>query len=88
MIHLLLTRNFRTRNPIYLVIMALVGVFYSLNGILPFAIGNPYGIFIGIIYSPYLVIGVALLVNVYLSLRLEKENENEDNGYKTFCIIT
>jgi|CXWL01.1.fsa_nt_gi tetratricopeptide (TPR) repeat protein len=84
MIHLLLTRNFRTRNPIYLVIMALVGIFYSLNGILPFAIGNPYGIFIGIIYSPYLVIGVALLVNVYLSLRLEKENKNEDNGYTFF----
>jgi tetratricopeptide (TPR) repeat protein len=84
MLRLLLTRKFRTRNPIYLVIMAFVGIFYFLNGVLPFAIGNPNGIFIGIIYSPYLVIGAALLVNVYLSLRLEKENENEDNGYTFF----
>jgi tetratricopeptide (TPR) repeat protein len=84
MIRLLLTRKFRTRNPIYLVIMAFVGIFYFVNGVLPFALGNPSGIFIGIIYSPYLVIGAALLVNVYLSLRLEKENENEDNGYTFF----
>ncbi len=84
MIRLLLTRKFRTRNPVYLVTMAFVGIFYFLNGALPFAIGNPNGIFIGIIYSPYLAIGAALLVNVYLSLRLEKENENEDNGYTFF----
>jgi hypothetical protein len=38
----------------------------------------------GIINSPYLVIGIALLINVYLSLKLEKAGEYEDNGYTFF----
>ena len=84
MIRLLFTRKFRTRNPIYLVVMAFVGALYFLSGVLPFTLGNSEGIFTGIIYSPYSVIGAALLVNVYLSLRLEKEDENEDNGYTFF----
>lgn len=84
MIRLLFTRKFRTRNPIYLIGMAFVGVLYFLSGIVPFTLGNSEGIFTGIIYSPYSAIGAALLVNVYLSLRLEKDDENEDNGYTFF----
>lgn len=80
----LLTRKFRTRNPIYLAFMVLVGVIYFLSGILPFTLGNVYGIIAGVTYSPYSIVGVLLLVNVYLSLRLEKPAEYEDNGYPFF----
>lgn len=84
MIRLILSRNFRTRNPIYLVFMFLVGILYFLYGISPFALGNLFGIIAGIIYSPYSIFGAMLLVNVYLSLRLEKSDEYENNGYTFF----
>jgi tetratricopeptide (TPR) repeat protein len=86
MIHLLLLGKFRTGNPIYLVFMACVGFLYFLFGVLPFTLGNSNGVLAGIINSPYLVIGIALLINVYLSLKLEKAGEYEDNGYTFFYI--
>ena len=84
MIRLLLTRKFRTRNPIYLAFMVFAGVLYFLYGISPFTLGNLYGIIAGIIYSPYSIVGIMLLVNVYLSSRLEKSGEYEDNGFTFF----
>jgi tetratricopeptide (TPR) repeat protein len=83
-IRLLLTRKFRTRNPIYLLFMAFVGGLYFLCGVLIFTLGNAYGIIMGIVYSPYSIVGALLLVNVYLSLRLEKHDGTEDNGYTFF----
>ena len=80
----LITRTFRTRNTIYLILMAFMGVVYSLYGVLAFTLGKGYGVLMGIISSPYLIIGIALLINVYLSLRLEKTREYEDNGYTFF----
>ena len=80
----LITRTFRTRNPIYLTLMAFMGVVYSLYGVLAFTLGKWYGVLTGIISSPYLIVGIALLINVYLSLRLEKPGEYEDNGYTFF----
>jgi tetratricopeptide (TPR) repeat protein len=80
----LLTRTFRTRNPIFLIFMACMGVVYFLYGISPFMLGNGYGIFLGVISSPYLIVGIALLINVFLSLQLEKFSETEDNGYTFF----
>ncbi|HEY9527548.1 MAG TPA: tetratricopeptide repeat protein [Anaerolineales bacterium] len=80
----LITRTFRTRNPIYIILMAFVGVVYSLYGILAFTLGNWYGVLTGIISGPYLIIGVALLINVYLSLRLKRSGEHKDNGYTFF----
>lgn len=84
MIHLLLNRKFRTRNPIYLILMACAGILYFLVGVLPFSLGNMNGIIAGIIYSPYSIVGTMLLVNVYLSLSLENSGEYEDNGYTFF----
>jgi tetratricopeptide (TPR) repeat protein len=84
MIRLLLTRKFRTQNPVYLVTMVFMGILFSLYGLIPFMLGDLTGLITGIISSPYLIVGIALLVNVYLSLRLEKEDENEDNGYTFF----
>ena len=80
----LITRTFRMRNPIYLVLMACMGIVYFLYGVSPFILGDWYGILVGIVSSPYLVVGIALLVNVYLSLRLEKPAEDEENGYTFF----
>jgi tetratricopeptide (TPR) repeat protein len=84
MIRLLLTRKFRTRNPFYLATMAFMGVLFLLYGFTPFMLGGFVGILTGVVSSPHLIVGVALLVNLYLSLRLEKEDENEDNGYTFF----
>jgi len=80
----LITRTFRTRSPIYLLFMACMGVLYFLYGVSPFMLGNGYGILLGLISSPYLIIGITLLINVYLSLRLESSGEYEDNGYTFF----
>ena len=80
----LVTRKFRTRNPIFLILMAYIGVLYVSFGIVAFTFGNWYGVFTGILSSPYLVVGIALLINVYLSLRLEKSSEYEENGYTFF----
>lgn len=80
----LITRTFRTRNPIYLIFMTCMGIVYSLYGVVPFMIGNWAGIFTGIISSPYLIVGIALLINVYFSLRLEEADESEHNGYTFF----
>jgi Tfp pilus assembly protein PilF len=84
MIHLLLNRKFRTRNPLYLILMVCAGILYFLIGVLPFFLGNMNGIIAGIIYSPYLIVGIMLLVNVYLSLRLVNSDEYEDGGYTFF----
>ena len=84
MIRLLLRGKFRTRNPLYLIFMACVGVLFSLSGALPFTLGDLNGMVAGIISSPYLVIGIALLINVYLSLQLENSGEDEDNGCTFF----
>jgi tetratricopeptide (TPR) repeat protein len=80
----LITGTFRTQNPIYLLFMACVGVLYFLYGVAPFMLGNGYGILLGLISSPYLIVGITLLINVYLSLRLESSGEYEDNGYTFF----
>jgi tetratricopeptide (TPR) repeat protein len=80
----LLTCKFRTRNPVYLIFMAYVGIFYFLSGVITFTLGDLAGIFVGILYSPYLIVGIALVINVILSLRLEKAVDNEDNDYAFF----
>lgn len=83
-IRALLVGKFRTRNPLYLVSMAFVGLLYFLFGALPFTFGNLNGIIAGIIYSPYSIVGALLLASVYQSLRLEKSTEYEDNGLTFF----
>ena len=78
---LLLDRKFRTRNPLNLFTMTFLGVLFSLYGLLPFTLG-PDGIPIGLFLIPYSIVGIAMLVNVYLSLILK--DEDEDNGYTFF----
>ncbi len=82
-IRALLVGKFRTRNPLYLLFMAFVGILYFMYGILPFLFWNLIGV-AGVIVAPYSIIGILLLANVYRSLRLEKSSEYEDNGYTFF----
>lgn len=82
----LITRTFRTRNPVFLLLMTYVGLAFSLPLLL--AVGLLFGQWsvlpILVIYSPYAVVGVALLVNVFLSLRLEQPAGDDDLGYTFF----
>lgn len=80
----LITGTFRTRNPIYLLLMVFMGVLYSAYGLLALTLGNWYGVLTGILSIPYLIVGIALLINVYSSLQVEKPGEYEDNGYTFF----
>jgi len=77
----LFTGRFRTRNPVFLFIMACMGVVYSLFGLLPLLLADPATIGASIIAIPYAVLGIGILFNVYLSLRLEKANQEEENGF-------
>jgi tetratricopeptide (TPR) repeat protein len=85
-IRLLITRRFRTRNPIYLLLMTYMGLVYSLPllGVTELFQGNLNLLPLMIVYSPYWIVGIALLVNVVLSLRLERYSEYSDNGYAFF----
>jgi tetratricopeptide (TPR) repeat protein len=83
---LLATRKFRTRDPLYLAVMTCVGLLYCsplLTTIFLFQ-GDLTSILPLIIYSPYLALGILLLINVYLSLHLDPTDENADNGYTFF----
>mgnify|MGYP001278476197 FL=1 len=72
------TRKFRTKNPTYLLFMAVVGIVYFLYGAAPLALNARAVIVLGIIYGPYLFVGAALLTNAYLSLQANIDEENED----------
>ncbi len=77
----LFTGRFRTRNPVFLFIMACMGVLYSLYGLFPMVLAVPGVIWMGLMGVPYAALGMAILFNVYLSLRLEKTEQEEENGF-------
>jgi tetratricopeptide (TPR) repeat protein len=74
-IHSLLTYKFRTYNPFYLVLMTYVGIVACLPllfGVLGFLNNDWAPVMVMVIYIPYWVVGIALLMNVYLSLGMKK----------------
>ena len=74
MIRLLLTRRFRTHNLFYLAGMTFLGFLYCLPVVLggmSLFQGDWYYIFPLFIYIPVSIVGVALLVNVFLSVVAE-----------------
>ncbi|MFZ1040668.1 MAG: tetratricopeptide repeat protein [Anaerolineales bacterium] len=84
---LLLKGRFRTHNPFYLLIMIFLGLFYCLPLLfLGFAfLGGEWSlVLVTLLYSPYAVAGVALLVNVCLSLGSEKPAQVIENGNSFF----
>jgi tetratricopeptide (TPR) repeat protein len=80
----LMTGSFRTRNPIYLLLMTYLGVVNSAFGILAITSGNGTGIFTGLVYSPYLIAGIRFLANVFMSLSPDQTDEREERGYTFF----
>jgi tetratricopeptide (TPR) repeat protein len=86
MIRLLVTLRFRTRNPFYLAGMTLLGFLFCLPlvfGGIALLQGEWYFIFPFFIYIPISVAGVALLVNVWLSLGV-KQSYNYAEGDSSF----
>ena len=73
MLRWLFTGKFRTHNPFYLFFMFLFGLLWGVVPLLGIAIevffsGNYEFIAVFLLASPYIVSGIALLVNVLLSL--------------------
>lgn len=86
-IRLLFTRKFRTQNPIDLLVMTCVGFIACvplLLGGMTLLQGEWDSIMVILIYSPYWVVGVALLMNVFLSLRGIKLDEYDKNDTTFF----
>jgi tetratricopeptide (TPR) repeat protein len=83
---LLITRKFRTRNPIYLLLMTYLGLLFCSPLLFVSALihGEWTFLFPIIISSPYLIAGIALFNNVILSLLLEESEGDEDKGYTFF----
>jgi tetratricopeptide (TPR) repeat protein len=74
MVRLLLTRRFRTHNLFYLAGMTLLGFLFCLPlglGGISLLQGDWYSIIPFFIYTPAWIAGIALLVNVYLSVVAE-----------------
>jgi tetratricopeptide (TPR) repeat protein len=83
----LITRKFRTRNPIFLFLMTFVGLLYCipLLGVITLLQGYWIAILPTILSFPVLIVGIALLNNVLFSLLLEDEPyEDEEKGYTFF----
>jgi tetratricopeptide (TPR) repeat protein len=78
---LLITGKFTPQIPVYLLLMTYTGIVYSL----PFLIGlaglfaGRWGmVFILIYFGPYWIIGIVILVNVFLSLRIANQDDYDD----------
>lgn len=87
MLRRLVNRRFRTHNPVYLLLMVCLGiVFCSLLALA--TAGFPTGALAStlyfVLYCPYWIAGLALFVNVGLSLTGSKTVEAEENGYAFF----
>jgi tetratricopeptide (TPR) repeat protein len=88
MIRMAFTGRFRTHNPLYLLLMSFVGfllstpIFLVGPAILQGETNSIYPLFL-IIFSPYWIVGAAVLINVYLSLTSVGPDEDDEKG-KTF----
>jgi tetratricopeptide (TPR) repeat protein len=87
MARLLFTGKFRTHNLAYLIGMTSVGILFCLALVAVFA-NTEMGVYGGlvnmIIWSPYWVIGISLLINVYLSLSTIINGIEDDQGNVIF----
>ena len=83
----LFTFKFRTHNPIYLFFMTFLGFIYSfplLLAIIPFLQGDWNTLFLVILYIPYSIAGLLLLVNIFLSITTQKPETCKENGNAFF----
>jgi hypothetical protein len=84
MIRWMFTRKLLTRNPVYLILMAFLGLFLCIPLFsLPILLIDDLRTFFAVLlYSPCSVIGAALLLNVISSLRMTKSDIAIEDGYK------
>lgn len=75
---LLMNRNFRTRNPIYLFLMFIWGMFFILAGVIPLILGHSLGIILAINFLPYIFLGILLLINVISSIQNISSDQNDE----------
>ncbi len=79
LIRRMVTLRFRTHHPVYLVLMTIVGLFLFVSGVSLFGLGS-FGILPGVLYGIYWIPGLALLVNVAVSLWSVQPQEARDRG--------
>jgi len=86
-IRLLIIRKFRTHNPLYLLLMTWFGFTFSFpllfSGIAIIQ-GDLISVVFIVLLSPYWIVGIALLINVLLSLGIKKPDEYEYSGNEFF----
>lgn len=78
-------RTLRTRNPFYLAFMTWVGCLLFLPGVFPLVLGNMAAIiFYLMLFSPFSIVGYAVLGNVISSLIIddsaEDDGDDDDDG--------
>jgi len=87
MFRLSFSRKLRTRHPFYLFLMACFGMMFCLPLLfvgISFIHGDWAAFPVLIFSSPFWMLGLALWVNVYLSLGLNKSDEGDENGSTFF----
>ncbi len=85
-IRLMMLRKFRTRNPVYLGMMAIIGLSFCLTLI---SVAAPphifwYALMLLVMTSPYWVVGILIMINVTLSVKAIIAKEYDENGYTFF----
>jgi hypothetical protein len=87
LIRRLFTGHLRTHDPIYLVLMSILGIVFSLPAIFIIgSMGNISGAELTLLCPMSLIVfcGLALIVNVIMSILSEKPEEISKNGGKFF----
>jgi Tfp pilus assembly protein PilF len=87
MVHLLLNCRLRTHHPVFLLFMAVVGSVCCLPllfSVLLLSLFDFWTVVILLFFSPYWILGIAVLRNVVSSLFTEMPDENRENGSAFF----
>ena len=83
----LFTGKLRTYNPIYILSMICMGLYLCsplFLAVTAFFLGDPVSLLVMIVSSPYWVIGLTVLMNVYLSLSMNIPDEYVKTGKSFF----
>ena len=86
MIRRLITLNFRTQNPTYLLLMAFIGCVLCLPllGVVELFYSNAGLIYVTIIYFPSWIVGAAVLINIISSLLVGPPDDAIEGGNKFY----
>ncbi len=84
MIRWMFTRKLLTRNPVYLLFMTFLGLILCIPLFsLPILLNDDLStFFVVLVFCPLAIIGAALLLNVFSSLRMDESDIAIEDGYK------